>query len=194
MSKAKVSVLVTGLLLLLLLISIGDVFLAETVHPSGGSSFLLERCVLSSGGCPGAATAFMSNGTLGQSTPLGEGLAGDKLLRTGFWAWPLGAASGLATLSAQPINDYLFQNVPNPFRLSTTIEYMLSEESMVRISVFNVRGQRVRTLVAENQDSGRHGAVWDGLDSSGQKVSPGIYFYRLDTDNYRTVRKMVLAR
>ena len=134
------------------------------------------------------------NGTLGQVTPSGEGLAADKVLRTGFWAWLPGTTSGLTVLSTEPLGDYLFQNFPNPVRSSTAIEYMLSEERLVRISVFDVHGRRVRTLLTESQGPGRHSAVWDGLDESGREASPGIYFYRLDADNNRTVRKMVLAR
>jgi hypothetical protein len=194
MSQAKTSGPIIGLFLLLALSSFGRSPLAETVQPSADASLLLERSVLSSGGCPGAAPTWMINGTLGQSIPSGEGLAGDKMLRTGFWAWMPGATSGLTVLSAPPIRDYLFQNFPNPFRLSTTIEYMLSKECAVRISVFDVHGRRLTTLPAETQGPGRHSAVWDGLDESGREVSPGIYFYRLDADNQRTVRKMVLAR
>jgi hypothetical protein len=102
--------------------------------------------------------------------------------------------SGRLDLIEVPHGDYLFQNVPNPFRATTRIEYVLSGESGVKVSVFNVRGQRIRTLVAATQGPGRHAALWDGLDDGGRAVSPGIYFYRLDTEKHGTIRKMVLAR
>lgn len=194
MSQAKVWGPMIGLILLLILSSFGRNPIAETVQPSGDPAFNLERSVLSSGGSPGTAPGWMMNGTLGQAAPSGEVLAGDRLLRAGFWAWLPEAASGLTVLSAAPPGDYLFQNFPNPFRLSTTIAYMLSKECAVKVSVFDVHGRRVRTLLTESQGPGRYSAVWDGLDESGREVSPGIYFYRLDADNQRTIRKMVLAR
>lgn len=194
MSKVKMSVTAAGVLLFLLPILISSIPCAETFARSNRSSFLLERSVVSSGGCPGAGPVGTSNGTLGQPTPTGEGLAGDRILRTGFWAWSPGTVSGLANLSAQPLTDCLFQNFPNPLAVSTTIEYTLSGECIVSMSVFNVQGQRVRTLLRESQAAGRHCAVWDGRDETGVEVSPGIYFYRLDAGNHRTVKKMVLAR
>ena len=194
MSKAKLSVALIGIILFLLPILIGGIPWADTFDPSNRSSFLLERSVISSGGCPGAGPVGTSNGTLGQPTPTGEGLAGERVLRTGFWAWPPGTVSGLANLTAQPLTDCLFQNFPNPLAASTTIEYTLSGECMVSMSVFNVQGQRVRTLVSESQVAGRHFAVWDGRDDAGVEASPGIYFYRLDAGDQKSVKKMVLAR
>jgi flagellar hook assembly protein FlgD len=94
----------------------------------------------------------------------------------------------------QPQQDYLFQNFPNPFMSSTRIEYALSRECAAEVSVFDVNGRRVRTLLTAAQGPGRHSVIWDGCDESGRRVSPGIYFYRLEVDNHRTVRKMVLAR
>jgi hypothetical protein len=194
MSQAKVFGPMIGVLLLLAVASFGRGILAETVQASTDQALLLERSVLSSGGSAGAAPPWIISGTLGQSTSSGEGLAGDRILRTGFWAWPPGITSGLTVLSAEPLRDYLFQNFPNPFRSSTAIEYMLAKECVVKISVFDVHGRRVTTLLAESQGPGRHGAVWNGLEEGGREASPGIYFYRLDADNQRTVRKMVLAR
>jgi hypothetical protein len=193
MSEARLSVAVICLLLLLTA-PVGDLAPAEEAHPPAGSPFLLKRSVVSSGGSPGATRAFASNGTLGQSTLLGEGLSGDNQLRAGFWAWPPGALSSLTHLSGQPLRDYLFLNFPNPFISSTTIEYMLASEGIATISVFNVQGQEVKTLVAQSQSAGIHFAVWDGFDRSGRRVSPGIYFYCLETSTHRTVRKMILAK
>jgi hypothetical protein len=74
---------------------------------------------------------------------------------------------------------HLFQNAPNPFRVSTRIDFALARESLVTIEVFDVSGRRVRTLLAESRGPGTHTAVWNGLDESGREVSPGIYFYKL---------------
>ena len=105
-----------------------------------------------------------------------------------------GRALALSGLTQVPARNHLCQNFPNPFPLSTTIEYTLAKECAAEISVYDVYGRKVRTLLAGTQEPGRYIAVWDGCDDGGREVSPGIYFYRLDADNHRTVRKMVLAR
>jgi hypothetical protein len=134
------------------------------------------------------------NGTLGQATPPMEGFTGDLVVRTGFWAWLPGVTSGMTLMSSQTRGDYLFQNTPNPFRASTRIDYALSGDCVVKISVFDVHGREVRTLAAEDQGPGRYTVTWNGLDEGGRSVSPGIYFFRLETDSHRIVRKMVHAR
>jgi hypothetical protein len=194
MSRSKVTLPAAGLLLILIIVSFGVVLEAEPAESSAGSSLSLERMVLSSGGSAGMALAWSGNGTLGQFAPPGASLAGTRILLSGFWALPSNAMSGRQDLIDVPRGDCLLQNVPNPFGATTRIEYILSGESTVKVSVFNVRGQRVRTLVAATQAPGRHAALWDGLDGEGRAVSPGIYFYRLDTDEHGAIRKMVLAR
>jgi len=193
MSQAKIPVSIAGAAAILCVIAIAGLLYADAIHIPA-SSFTLEGSVWSSGASHGSAPVYRINGTLGQSTPAGYGLAGGILLRAGFWARPPVANSGTAVPGWQPAGDYLFQNFPNPFSSSTTIDYMLSAECMVEVTVFNVRGQRVKTLLGQRQGPGRHCAVWDGLDGSGQEASPGIYFYRLDADDFTCVRKMVLAR
>jgi hypothetical protein len=183
-----------GCFLLVLLVSVGNIPAAGTSEPSGQSSFFLERSLVSSGGCLGSGPTGTGNGTLGQPTILSQGVGGDRILRTGLWAWRSATVSGIQAQYAGPATDRLFQNFPNPLKASTTIEYVLSADCMVSVSVFNVNGQRVRTLVSAVQPPGRHSAVWDGRDDTGREVSPGVYFYRLDAGDYRTVSKMVIAR
>jgi hypothetical protein len=134
------------------------------------------------------------NGTLAQVAPVGEGLAGDMTLRTGFWIRPVGGASALGSTFGDLATGSLYQNCPNPLRLSTIIEYAVADRCMVNLSVFNVRGQLVRTLVLESQAPGLHSAVWDARDEAGNRVSPGVYFCRLEAGGATTVKKMALAR
>jgi hypothetical protein len=194
MPRAKISLPLLVLLALVMYVSFGSSLRAEAVHAPATCRHVVQASVLSSGGSPGITEASMSNGTLGQATALGEGSSGNNILRGGFWTWSGWSASGLGVMSPQSLSDRLFQNFPNPFRASTAIAYTLTANSMVGLSVFNVHGQSVRTLVYQNQAPGSYAAVWDGCDQAGEKVSPGIYFYRLDAGNHRTVRKMVLAR
>ncbi len=93
-----------------------------------------------------------------------------------------------------PTTYSLGQNYPNPFNPSTTIAYSLKNPGHVKISVYNVLGQNVRTLVNEFKDANAHTAVWNGMDDAGNVVSSGVYFYRIQTGDYSDIRKMVLMK
>lgn len=88
----------------------------------------------------------------------------------------------------------LFQNYPNPFNPTTRIEFTLEQASEVRLEVYNVLGQRIKTLLEGYIPNGSHEAEWDGSTESGAKVSSGIYFYRLSTNEFSRTRKMMLMK
>ena len=96
--------------------------------------------------------------------------------------------------SGLPGTFELKQNYPNPFNPSTTIEYCLAERCHVSISVYNVLGERVTTLVDKAVSAGRYTAMWDGRDSRGRLVSSGLYFCRLRAADLTETRKMLLLR
>lgn len=96
-----------------------------------------------------------------------------------------------------PVRFRLDQNYPNPFNPMTTIVYGIpatDQAEMVTLKVFNNRGELIRTLVHGIQQPGNHIVQWDGKDEHGQSVSAGMYLYRLKTESYLKVRKMVLMR
>jgi len=78
-----------------------------------------------------------------------------------------------------PSADLLSQNYPNPFNPTTTIAFNMIEAGDVAIEVFNVRGQKVKTLINQHMVAGDHTLVWEGTNDSNQKVSSGIYFYKM---------------
>ena len=88
----------------------------------------------------------------------------------------------------------LAQNYPNPFNPITTIRYQLGKRSHVILEISNVLGQTVRSLVNEVESSGLHVASWDGTNTAGAAVGSGVYFYRLRTAGFTSVRRMVLLR
>jgi flagellar hook assembly protein FlgD len=103
--------------------------------------------------------------------------------------------------SGKPSEFTLSQNYPNPFNPSTTIHYTVhSQQSTVHrpihttLSVYNILGQLVRTLVDEGKTAGHYNIIWDGKDDKGEEVSSGIYFYALVADDYRVTKKMVLLK
>ncbi len=93
-----------------------------------------------------------------------------------------------------PKNFTLIQNYPNPFNPSTTIEYVLPQAVRVRLVIFNILGQNVKTLVDGYQYAGSHAVVWNGTDRFQQPAASGVYFYKLDAGNMSTTRKMILLK
>ena len=88
-----------------------------------------------------------------------------------------------------PTRYELYQNYPNPFNPSTTIEYDLPSDGLIRISIYNILGQEVKTLVNEVKEAGHQTAVLNGTD-----LPSGVYFYRLQAGSFSEVRKMMLVR
>jgi hypothetical protein len=85
-------------------------------------------------------------------------------------------------------------NFPNPFNPSTTIGFGLPHSAEVRLELYDVLGQKVRTLVKALLPAGAHQAVWDGRDQVGRTVAGGMYFYRLEAGNFSQVRKLMLLK
>ncbi len=102
---------------------------------------------------------------------------------------------GPKPISSTIPSDYkLEQNYPNPFNPSTTINYDLTKSSAVRLDIYNIIGQKVRTLINDVQSAGSWKVVWNGNDDFGVSVASGVYFYRLATPNVVLTRKMVLMK
>ncbi|MCX6833851.1 MAG: T9SS type A sorting domain-containing protein [candidate division Zixibacteria bacterium] len=93
-----------------------------------------------------------------------------------------------------PLEFALHANYPNPFNPTTTIRYDLPEQADVRIAVYNVVGQVVRTLVNRPVSAGQYETVWDGRDDSGRQVSSGVYLYRMTAGDFTQSRKMLLLK
>jgi methionine-rich copper-binding protein CopC len=98
-------------------------------------------------------------------------------------------------IQTRPEAFALANNYPNPFNPATTIKYALPEASDVKLEIYNVVGQVVRTLVADHQNAGRYVVQWDATNDSGHSLSSGIYFYRLQAGGeFLEVKKMLLVK
>lgn len=94
-----------------------------------------------------------------------------------------------------PSNVTLNQNYPNPFNATTNISFSLPAKYTVTVEVFNILGQKIKTLLPlKNLDAGTHRVSWDGRNEQNNNVSTGIYFYRLKIDEYTFTNKMVLLK
>lgn len=101
---------------------------------------------------------------------------------------------GISDLINEKSLFMLYQNYPNPFNSTTTINYQLTVGSEVEITIYNVAGQQIRTLVKETRPAGYYEVEWDGKDNTGREVASGVYIYRLKAGNYIQSKKMLLLR
>ena len=100
-----------------------------------------------------------------------------------------------------PIVFALHPNYPNPFNPSgagqspeTTISFLIPKTSKVEISIYNIKGQKVKEVANNEFDKGIHSVVWNGDDEMGNPVSSGIYFYIMKTDNFLEIKKAILLK
>ena len=93
-----------------------------------------------------------------------------------------------------PITTRLFNNYPNPFNPETTISFDLPQRDKVELEVYNLRGQKVKTLINEEIDMGKHKIIWNGTNNHGKEVAFGVYYNRFSCKNYTKTNKIVLMK
>jgi hypothetical protein len=93
-----------------------------------------------------------------------------------------------------PTEFNLSQNYPNPFNPTTTISYALPTNSYVKLSIYNILGQKVKTLVDGEEQAGFKNVIWEGKNDRGEEVGSGIYFYRIQTGSFTKTAKMSLLK
>ena len=157
---------------------------------------------------------YIDNNLVGQTTELEFNLAGLEIFENGIdyeagvsahftsgneseiitldftCDWVGSDADQDVILGANALGD----NYPNPFNPTTNFSYSVKDEALVTIEIYNVKGQKVRTLVNEVQDYGIYRVTWNGDADNGNKVSSGIYFYKINTGDFTTTKKMILMK
>ncbi|MEA2096795.1 MAG: T9SS type A sorting domain-containing protein [Candidatus Cloacimonadota bacterium] len=93
-----------------------------------------------------------------------------------------------------PVTDYQLTNFPNPFNPETKIVFDLPESGQVKLEIYNIKGQKVKTLLDCYMSPGRSEMIWNGRDDNGKRVSSGVYFYRLQTPKKYITKKMLLLK
>jgi len=91
-------------------------------------------------------------------------------------------------------SSILKQNYPNPFNPNTNISFLLEESAEVEIDVYNLKGQKVRALIAGNYGSGEFTVNWNGQNDLGKDEPSGVYFYKMSTGQNSQIKKMILLR
>jgi hypothetical protein len=141
------------------------------------------------------ATGIRTTGTFNFAYPTTalSYTAGTSNQPVGALTW-FSMAVGVQNKQELPVDYSVSQNYPNPFNPTTTIKYSIPVSSSVRIDILNSLGQRINTLVNENQNQGQHEVTWNGKNMSGQDVSSGIYLYKITSGNFSQTKKMMLIK
>ena len=92
------------------------------------------------------------------------------------------------------VNNLQLTNFPNPFNPTTTIEFSIQNSNVVELSIFNIKGQKVITLINEDMQKGKHSIIWSGIDDNNKPVSSGIYLYKIKVGNQESVKRMLLLK
>jgi len=103
-------------------------------------------------------------------------------------------STGISGSDPLPTTYAISQNYPNPFNPSTTIKYQLPQSNQVTINIYNLVGQKVRTLVYDNVEPGYHEVTWNGLNDTGVQVGSGVYFYRFQAGDFVRTMKMLMLK
>jgi len=129
--------------------------------------------------------------TLAENSPcIGSGENGANM-----GAFDEGCAAILSTYTdAIPFQYVIHQNYPNPFNPITTLRYDLPEDGLVNITIYDMLGREVRTLVNTTQDAGFKSVIWNATNDYGKPVSAGVYLYQIQAGEFVQTRKMVLLK
>ncbi|MDY6914826.1 MAG: C25 family cysteine peptidase [Candidatus Cloacimonadota bacterium] len=93
-----------------------------------------------------------------------------------------------------PLQTSIGNNYPNPFNPKTQIDYSINKNTVVKIQLFNIKGELVKTLINEEKPAGTHQVVWYGKDETGKEVASGVYFYKMQTEDYNKIKRMLLLK
>lgn len=104
-------------------------------------------------------------------------------------------------LAGVPERFSLSRNYPNPFNPTTTIPFTVASKQKTvnspihaTLAIYNTLGQRVKTLVDETKTPGYYDVIWDGRDDKGEEVASGTYIYKLEADDFKQTKKMILLK
>jgi len=116
-----------------------------------------------------------------------------------FWAFTPPTATTISAEQGSSLANntcpfMLCQNLPNPFNSLTAIRYSIPRECNVSLSIFNISGKLVKTLINETMNGGIYTVHWNGTDNDGRKISQGVYFYVLKTAGEKMQKKMLMLR
>jgi len=100
----------------------------------------------------------------------------------------------ISNKSEIPAQFILYHNIPNPFNSVTTLRYDLPEDALVNITIYDLMGRQIKTLINDQQTAGYKSTQWNATNNSGSPASAGIYLYMIQAGDFRQTKKMVLLK
>ena len=167
------------LVTLLILILSGSVLQAQ---------YQISQSVFGNGGIPVSSAAYSINSTIGQAF-IGKVQNASYQNDVGFWYSTRVYVGIEAEDDLLPKKFELYQNYPNPFNPVTHIKYAVPKPSQVRIEIYNILGQRVRTLLNEEKPPGYYVVEFDA-----SSLASGFYIYRMQAEGFVDIRKMIVTK
>jgi len=181
----RIIIIITALLLLAIMVGARQ------------QEYSLNWMSINSGGnMTQSSTNYAAQITVGQPVA-GKCQSASYRASLGFWSGRAGIITDISDNDDEdvlPATFELGQNYPNPFNPATVIKYSLTERCHVTLDIYNVLGQKVRTLVDESKPLGQYQIIWDGLDDNGLETAAGVYLYRLKAGNYLVTKKMMFIK
>ena len=154
----------------------------------------INRSIIGSSAVENASSSFQMKGTLGQAA-VGVSTNNETTIASGYWGW-ISKQTNLSTEKKELIPSVfkIQPAYPNPFNPTTTLRYDLPQDSHVLITIYDIRGRKVKTLINENQNAGYRITQWNATNDFGQPISAGMYIYAIQAGDFRTVKKMILLK
>ena len=96
--------------------------------------------------------------------------------------------------SGLPVGFAIYPNFPNPFNPITQIRYDIPKDNLVNITIYDIQGHNIRTIINKKQDLGSHSCYWDSKNDLGGRVAAGVYIYSIQSGEFKATKKMVLLK
>ena len=161
---------------------------AYAISANDPSPYALDAITISAAGGVSSSASYSNFLTSGQAV-IGKASSESYSTELGFFVeteFPTAIGDDIATL---PMAYALRQNYPNPFNPSTTIQFDLPQQSHVTLTIINVQGKRVHTLVSEERAAGVHREVFDA-----SRLASGVYWYHIQAGSFTQSKKLVLLK
>ena len=149
-------------------------------------NYQLKSSVADQGGALSQSSNYDAVNAVGQASPLGVSNGTNYIVTSGFFAG-LGVTTAIG-IEGSPILSETFeldQNYPNPFITETIIAFSLPEAGQVKLEIYNILGEQLETVFSEYRSPGVY-----SVDYHGTSLSPGVYIYKIQTDQYQAVKMM----
>ena len=181
------------------------------INPDGGGTRNQFGLAVQNGFLDGNGDVTWNSSLAGLDSD-GDGVTNGAELQDPSGSWSIGQAQpgtlslvtnpGDATstdvidlgLASTPSEFDLAQNYPNPFNPDTQIRFFLSKSNFVNLEVFNVRGQKIKELVSKQFSAGIYSVEWDGTNDLGEPMRSGVYMYRIQTEQFTDIKRMILMK